>query len=134
VKRAASGARGFFVDVLPYLFLGITLGAVIHAFVPATVVRRFIGPENQFAVPIASVVGAPIYVSMSAMLPIAASFTEQGVPIGTVLAFVVGSAGVSFPNLALLNKLFDRALLAVYALTVVTTGIVVGLVFNGVLL
>lgn len=134
VKRAGRGAKGFFISVLPYLVLGITLGAVIHAFVPATVIQRFIGPENPFAVPIASVAGAPIYVSMSAMLPIAASFTDQGVPIGTVLAFVVGSAGVSFPNLALLNKLFDRTLLAVYALTVVTTGIVVGLVFNGVLL
>jgi len=134
VKRAAVGAKGFFVDLLPYLILGMTLGAVIHAFVPATFIHKLIGPENPFAVLIAAVAGAPIYVSMSAMLPIAASFTDQGIPIGTVLAFVVGSAGVSFPNLVLLNKLFDRTLLAVYAVTVVTTGIVIGVLFNSVVL
>lgn len=134
VTRAAIGARGFFVDVLPYLVLGMTLGAVIHAFVPPSIVQRLIGPENPLAVPFAAVAGAPIYVSMSAMLPIAASFTDQGIPIGTVLAFVVGSAGVSFPNLALLNKLFDRTLLAAYTLTVVITGIGIGLLFNSLFL
>jgi len=134
VKRAATGAKGFFVDLIPYLMLGMTLGAVIQAFIPASFIHQLIGPENPFAVLIASVAGAPIYVSMSAMLPIAASFTDQGIPIGTVLAFVVGSAGVSFPNLVLLNKLFDRTLLAVYALMVVATGIVVGVLFNSPLL
>lgn len=128
--RAATGARDFFVDLLPYLLLGMTLGAVVHGFVPAELVLSVIGPDNPLAVPIAAVAGAPIYVSMSAMLPVAASFAEQGVPIGTVLAFVVGSAGVSVPNLVLLNKLFDRTLLAAYAVTVVATGIGVGLLFN----
>lgn len=134
VKRAATGAKGFFVGLLPYLVLGMTLGAVIHAFVPASIIHQLIGPENPLAVFIAAVAGAPIYVSMSAMLPVAATFTNQGIPIGTVLAFVIGSAGVSLPNLVLLNKLFDRTLLAVYTLTVVTTGIVVGLLFNSSLL
>ena len=130
VKSAATGAKGFFVDFLPYLVLGMTLGAVIQAFIPASIIHQLIGPENPLAVLIAVVTGAPIYVSMSAILPIAATFTEQGIPIGTVLAFIVGSAGVSLPNLVLLNKLFDWTLLAVYTLTVVTTGIVVGVLFN----
>jgi uncharacterized membrane protein YraQ (UPF0718 family) len=130
VKRAAIGAKGFFLDLIPYLLLGMTLGAVIHAFVPTSFIHQLIGPENPFAVPIAAVAGAPIYVSMSAMLPIAQSFADQGIQIGTVLAFVVGSAGVSFPNLVLLNKLFDKNLLAIYASTVVATGIVIGVLFN----
>lgn len=133
VGRAATGAREFFVDLLPYLILGMTLGAVVHGFVPRALLQRIIGPGNPLAVPIAAVAGAPIYVSMSAMLPIAASFADQGIPIGTVLAFVVGSAGVSIPNLVLLNKLFDRTLLAAYAATVVLTGIAVGVLFNAVL-
>jgi len=130
VGRATTGAREFFIDLLPYLLAGMALGAIVHGFVPAVLVRRIIGPENPLAVPIAAVAGAPIYVSMSAMLPVAASFAEQGVPVGTVLAFVVGSAGVSVPNLVLLNKLFDRTLLATYAGTVVATGTAVGLLFN----
>jgi len=67
---------------------------------------------------------------MSGMLSIAAPLVDQGVPIGTAIAFVVGSAGVSVPNLILLNKLFERKLLVVYAVTVVTIGMVVGYGLN----
>lgn len=132
-ERAARGAWSFFVDTLPYLLLGMTIGALIHGAVPVAVVRTVLGPTNPFAVPLAALAGAPVYVSMSGMLPIAASLGEQGVPIGTVLAFVVGGAGVSIPNLVLLNRLFERRLLVVYAATVVTIGMTMGVLFNAVL-
>lgn len=92
--------------------------------------RAILGAENPLAVPLAALVGAPVYVSLSGMLPIAAALNDQGIAIGTVLAFVIGGAGVSIPNLILLNKLFKRQLLLVYAGTVVTIGVVVGVVFN----
>jgi len=133
VGTAARGAWEFFVDTLPYLVLGMTIGALIHGAVPVAVVRGILGPENPVAVPLAALAGAPVYVSMSGMLPIAATLSEQGIPIGTVLAFVVGGAGVSLPNLVLLSKLFERRLLAVYAGTVVAIGTVLGLLFNAVL-
>jgi len=132
VGRAARGAWSFFVDTLPYLLLGMTVGALIHGVVPVAVVRTVLGPENPLAVPIAALSGAPIYVSMSGMLPIAASLSGQGVPVGTVLAFVVGGAGVSIPNLVLLTKLFERRLLLVYAGTVVAIGVTLGTLFNAV--
>lgn len=130
VRTAAREAWGFFAESLPYLLLGITIGALIHGVVPVSVVQAVLGPENPLAVPLAAVAGAPIYVSLSGMLPIAATFSEQGVAIGTVLAFVVGGAGVSVPNLILLNKLFERRLLGVYAATVVTIGVFIGVTFN----
>jgi uncharacterized membrane protein YraQ (UPF0718 family) len=133
VKTAARGAWSFFVDTLPYLVLGLTIGALIHGTVPVEMVRTVLGPGNPVAVPLAALVGAPIYLSMSGMLPVAASLSEQGIAIGTVLAFVIGGAGVSIPNLALLNKLFDRQLLLVYAGTVVVIGTVIGALFNIVL-
>lgn len=133
LRAAARGALEFFVDLLPYLLVGLTLGALIHGFVPTAMLTRILGPENPLAVPLAAVAGAPIYVSMSAMLPVAATFADQGIPMGTVLAFVVGSAGVSIPNLILLNKLFDRTLLGIYAVSVVVTAIVVGVTFNALL-
>ena len=58
------------------------------------------------------------------------SFATQGIPIGTVLAFVVGSAGVSIPNLIMLNKLFDRTLLVVYSGAVVGVAIIMGIISN----
>ncbi len=129
-ESAAREAWSFFVDTLPYLILGMTIGALIHGAVPVDVIHTVLGSENPLAVPLAALAGAPVYISLSGMLPIAASLSEQGIAIGTVLAFVIGGAGVSIPNLILLNKLFKRRLLLVYAGTVVTIGITVGVVFN----
>jgi hypothetical protein len=127
-ETAARGAASFFRDTVPYLLLGMTLGALIHGAVPASLLRQLAG--NPLAVPLAALAGAPLYVSLSGMLGIAAPLVDQGVPIGTVIAFVVGGAGVSIPNLVLLNKLFERKLLAVYAATVVTIGVAVGYGLN----
>ena len=133
VEAAARGAWSFLVDTFPYLLVGMTVGALIHGAVPVETVRAVLGPGNPVAVPLAALAGAPVYVSMSGMLPIAASLSDQGVAIGTVLAFVVGGAGVSIPNLVLLNRLFERRLLVVYAGTVVVIGTAVGVLFNAVL-
>ena len=132
VGAAARGAWSFFVDTLPYLLVGMVVGALIHGVVPVAVVQRVLGPENPLAVPLTALAGAPIYVSMSGMLGIAASLSDQGVPVGTVLAFVVGGAGVSIPNLVLLTKLFERRLLLAYAGTVVAIGATLGVLFNAV--
>ena len=133
VSAAGRGALSFFRDTLPYLLVGIKIGALIHGAVPAETLQRVAGPGNPLATPLAALAGAPIYVSLSGMLPIAHSLTEAGIPIGTVIAFVIGGAGISVPNLILLNKLFERRLLAIYASTVVTIGVVVGVSFNTVL-
>jgi uncharacterized membrane protein YraQ (UPF0718 family) len=133
VGAAAREAWSFFTDTLPYLLVGMTVGALIHGAVPREAVLTVLGPSNPAAVPLAALAGAPVYVSMSGMLPIAASLHEQGIAVGTVLAFVVGGAGVSIPNLILLNRLFERRLLAVYAGTVVAIGTTIGLLFNAAL-
>ncbi|APW97119.1 hypothetical protein CHINAEXTREME_04750 [Halobiforma lacisalsi AJ5] len=133
ITAAARGALSFFRDTLPYIVVGIAIGALIHGAVPETVLQRVAGPENPLATPLAALAGAPVYVSISGMLPIAHSLAEQGIPIGTVIAFVIGGAGVSIPNLILLNKLFERRLLVIYAGTVVAIGVAVGVLFNTVL-
>jgi len=107
----------------------MVLGALIHGVVPIDLLHAALGSENPLTVPLAALAGAPVYISLSGTLPIAASFSEQGIAIGTVHAFVIGGAGVSIPNLILLDKLFKRRLLLVYAGTVVTIGVVV-VVFN----
>lgn len=132
VTAAGRGALSFLRDTLPYLVLGMTVGALLHGAVPADLLRRLAGSQHPVAVAVAALAGAPLYVSVSGMLPIAESLASQGVPIGTVVAFVIGGAGVSVPNLVLLDKLFERRLLAVYVGTVVTIGVSVGLLFNAV--
>lgn len=128
---SASGrALAFSREMSPYLIGGMILGAAIHGFVPTEWIHAVLGPGNPAGIPIAAVAGAPMYVSISAVLPIASSLADQGVPIGTVLAFVIGGAGVSVPNLVLLNKFFDRYLLGIYVLAVLVIGVLVGVAFN----
>lgn len=129
-RTAARDAWSFFLDTIPYLILGMTVGALVHGIVPVAWIETLLGPTNPLAVVVAALAGAPIYVGMSSMMPIAAALSEQGIPLGTVLAFVVGGAGVSLPNVILLNKLFDKTLLTVYVTTVVIVGIVIGTLFN----
>lgn len=130
LRSAGHSALAFCGEMAPYLLLGMGLGAVMHGFVPANWFQAVLGADNPAAVPVATLAGAPIYVSFSAMLPIASSLAAQGVPLGTVLAFVIGGAGVSVPNLILLAKFFDRYLLALYVLIVVAVGVFVGSLFN----
>jgi uncharacterized membrane protein YraQ (UPF0718 family) len=130
IGTAGREAWDFFVETLPYLVVGITIGALIHGVVPVEYVQAVLGSDNPLAIPVAAVAGAPVYVSVSGMVPIAASLSEQGIAIGTVLAFVIGGAGVSIPNMILLNKLFERRLLGIYAATVISIAIAVGTMFN----
>jgi uncharacterized membrane protein YraQ (UPF0718 family) len=130
LRAAARSAGSFLVDLLPYLALGLVAGGLLHGVVPQAWLEGLLGPANPLAVPLAALAGAPLYVSMSGMLPVAAALADQGIPLGTVLAFVVGGAGLSLPNLALLRGLFERRLLAVYAGLVLANGVAVGVAFN----
>lgn len=130
VGRAAMQAREFFAEVFPYALVGIAAAAVVHGVVPVWWLQAVLGPDNPVAVPLAVLAGVPLYFSLSAMLPVAAALVGKGVPVGTVLALLVGTVGVSLPNLVMLNKLFDRRLLGAYVATVVAMGVAVGLLFN----
>lgn len=110
----------------------MTAGTFVYGFDLTDLVSQYLGPNNPLAIPTAAFAGASISVSMSSMLPIAPVLSEQGIFIGTVLAFVVGSEGVSIANQILLSKLFDRMLLTLYGFTVVSIGVLVGVLFNSI--
>lgn len=131
VERAGRHAWDFLREMLPYVTLGMVVAALVHGVVPVAWLDAVLGPSNPVAVPLAVVVGVPLYFSLSATLPVAAALVSKGIPIGTVLALLVGIVGVSLPNLIMLNKLFSRRLLAIYVAAVVAIGIAVGVVFNG---
>lgn len=131
IRRAGSQAFRFFKDILPYALFGLAIAALIHGAVPVNWLQALLGPQNPVAVPMAVLAGVPLYLDLTAMLPIAAALVSKGIPIGTVLALLVGVVGVSLPELIILNKLFNRRLLAVYVGTTVLIGIAVGVLFNG---
>lgn len=115
-----------FRKVLPYLIVGIAVGSVIYGFVPADLLAAYAGDDNPFAIPIAAVIGAPLYIRAEAVIPLAAALLGKGVSAGAVMALIIGSAGASLTELILLKSLFRWPLVAVFLAVVIGMAISAG--------
>lgn len=121
-----SEAWSDFVEVLPYLLIGIAIGSVIYGFVPTGVLSLYAGPNNPLAIPVAAVIGVPLYIRAEAVIPLAAALMAKGVGAGTVMALIIGSAGASLTELILLRSLFQIKLIAAFVSIVFAMAITAG--------
>lgn len=121
-------ARSDFIEVLPYLLIGIAIGSVIYGFVPTGVLSQYAGPNNPLAIPVAAVIGVPLYIRAEAVIPLAAALMAKGVGAGTVMALIIGSAGASLTELILLRSLFKMKLIAAFVSIVFAMAIMAGYV------
>ncbi|MDE9571718.1 permease, partial [Xenorhabdus bovienii] len=80
-----------FKGVLPYLFIGIAIGSVIYGYIPTSLLEQYAGSDNPFAIPVAAVIGVPLYIRAEALIPLSAALMAKGVGAGTVLALIIGS-------------------------------------------
>ena len=116
--------------VAPYVLVGIAIGAAIHNFIPQAFVERVLGSGQWYSVPLATLVGAPMYADIFGTIPIAESLYAKGAGLGTVLSFMMAVTALSLPSLVMLRKAVKPKLLAVFTgiVTVATMGI--GVSFN----
>jgi hypothetical protein len=130
VQRSARFAFSLFRQLVPYLLLGAGIGAFIHGFVPTELISSIAGAGNPFAVPVAAIIGVPIYIRAETMIPIGLALIEKGMSTGAVLALVIGGAGASIPELTLLSAIFKRKMLAAFVLTIIAIAVAVGYLAN----
>jgi hypothetical protein len=132
-ERVSGGwrsSREIFATVWPYIVLGIGVGAGIHGYVPEDLIARWAGPQNAFAVPVAVMVGVPLYANVAGVLPITEALAGKGLPLGTVLSFTMAVTALSLPEMIILRKVLRPQLLAVF-IAIMTAGIIgVGYFFN----
>lgn len=119
-----------FKQAFPYLLVGVSLGAIIHGFAPTDFIVRYTGANNPLAIPFAAVIGIPLYTRAIVMIPLAAAFVAKGMGIGAVMAFVIGSAGTSIPELILLRSLFKTQMIVAFVLVVLSMAMATGFVFS----
>ena len=119
-----------FKTAMPYLLIGVSLGAVIHGFVPTELISKYASEDNKLAIPFAAVVGIPLYVRAVTMIPLSAAFVAKGMGIGAVMAFVIGSAGASLPEVILLKSMFKNQMIIAFLLIVLGMAVFSGFVFN----
>lgn len=127
---AAQKAWALFRQVFPYLLIGAGIGALIYGFVPSEWVIRAAGPQNNFAVPVAAILGIPMYIRAETIIPIGMTLINKGMATGTVTALIIGGAGASIPEVTLLASIFRPRLVIVFVLTILMIAISTGFLFN----
>lgn len=119
--------------VLPFLLIGIGLGAVIHGWVPQSFFERYAGPGNPFAVPFAVLIGVPLYSNAAGVLPLVEALYAKGLGMGTLLAFMMAVVALSLPEMILLRRILKPKLIAAFVAVVASGILLVGYLFNAVL-
>lgn len=113
-RRLFDEAFGQFRRFLPQLLIGVLIGAFAHGFVPDAWLVRYAGADNAWAIPLAAIIGVPLYVRASTMIPIALALTAKGMGIGAVIALVIGGAGASLPEMVMLQRMFRWPVLVAF--------------------
>jgi uncharacterized membrane protein YraQ (UPF0718 family) len=136
-RRRLIEARGHTGDLLrkvgPYVLIGVGAGAFIHGYAPADFLAAHAGRDNPFAVPLAVLIGVPLYSNAAGMIPVVQALMGKGLPVGTALAFMMAVTALSFPEAVILKKVLKTRLLATFFGIVALSIIAVGYLFNAIL-
>lgn len=116
--------------VILYVLGGVAIGAVIHNWIPETIIQNVLGTKNPFSVLIATVVGIPMYADIFGTLPIAEALFAKGVGVGTILSFMMGVTALSLPSILMLKRVVKNKLLVIFVGIVAAGIIVIGYFFN----
>lgn len=116
--------------LIPYILIGVFIGALIHNWIPQELVLAILGVDNPFSVILAALIGIPIYADIFGTLPIAEALYLAGVPAGTIFALMMAVTTISLPSLIMLSQVLKKQLLSLFV-GIVTAGIIfVGYIFN----
>lgn len=130
IKYAKEQVLDIIKKVWLYVLIGVAIGALIHNWIPTSVITTLLGKDNIFSVLIATLVGIPMYADIFGTLPIAEALVAKGVGIGTVLAFMMAVTALSLPSIILLKRVIKPKLLITF-IGIVTIGILImGYTFN----
>jgi len=119
--------------IWPYLLVGIGLGAAIHGWAPEDFFTRYAGASNPFAVLIAVVIGIPLYSNAAGIMPLVQALHDKGLPMGTLLAFMMAVVALSLPEMILLRRVLKPQLIATFIAVTAAGIIAVGYLFNAVI-
>lgn len=127
-------ARGEAIDIVKrvwlYVLIGVGLGAGLHGYVPKEWFLAHAGPDNPFAVPLAVLMGIPLYSNATGIIPVAEVLMNKGVPVGTILAFIMSIVAISLPELLILRKVLKPQMLLFFVGFLFFAFVGVGYLFN----
>lgn len=117
-------------EVFPYVLLGVGIGALIHGFVPASLVEKYLAVKSWWAVPLATLLGAPLYANSVSVIPVMEALVQKGVPLGTALSFMTAIVTISVPQVMILKKVMRWQLLTMFFGITMVGIMLMGYIFN----
>jgi uncharacterized membrane protein YraQ (UPF0718 family) len=133
VEAGFAAVREIVGKVWPYVLAGIAIGAVIHGYVPQSFMAAIMGRDAWWSVPLAVLVGVPMYTNAAGVIPVVQALLAKGAALGTVLAFMMSVIALSLPEVVILRKVLKVPLIATFVAVVAAGILLVGYVFNAVL-
>jgi len=130
LRLGLHAVRDIVGKVWPYLLAGIAVGAGIHGYVPENFMASIMGADAWWSVPLAVVLGIPMYSNAAGIIPVVQALLGKGVALGTALAFMMSVIGLSLPEMIILRKVLKIRLIATFAGVVGTGILIVGFLFN----
>ncbi|SDO47463.1 hypothetical protein SAMN04489798_3046 [Pseudomonas arsenicoxydans] len=130
INAGFSSVREIVGKVWPYILAGIAIGAGIHGYVPEDFMASFMGKEAWWSVPLAVLIGIPMYTNAAGIIPIVQALLAKGAALGTVLAFMMSVIALSLPEMVILRKVLKVRLIATFIGVVAVGILIVGYVFN----
>lgn len=133
IDYAKSNTKEILGKVWPYVVVAIALGGIIHGYVPDEFLVRYAGKGQWYAVPLAVLLGVPLYSNAAGVIPIVYALMSKGLSLGTTLAFMMAVTALSLPEMIILRKVLKVRLLTVFVGIMTVTIIVVGYLFNAIM-
>jgi uncharacterized protein len=124
------GARDIVKSVVLYVIIGIAIGAAMHGYVPENFFGEYLGGGQWWTVPLAVLIAVPMYANAAGIVPVIQVFVAKGVPLGTAIAFMMATVGLSIPEGTLLKKVMTFKLIGIFFGTVTLFIILSGFLFN----
>ena len=121
-----------FTKVFPYILVGVGIGAVIHNWIPQSIIEKVLGSDNPFGVVLATIVGIPMYADIFGTIPIAEALLFKGADLGTILSFMMAVTALSLPSMIMLRKAVKSKLLVAFIAICASGIIITGYFFNAI--
>lgn len=130
IRISTESVKEIIYKVWLYVLIGVGIGALIHNVIPESFITALLGDDKWYSVPLATLVGVPMYADIFGTLPIAEALVSKGVGIGTALAFMMAVTALSLPSIVMLKKVIKNKLLIVFVSIVVLGIMIIGVLFN----
>jgi len=130
IRISTESVKEIIYKVWLYVLIGVGIGALIHNVIPESFITALLGNDKWYSVPLATLVGVPMYADIFGTLPIAEALVSKGVGIGTALAFMMAVTALSLPSIVMLKKVIKNKLLIVFVSIVVLGIMIIGVLFN----